>query len=143
MYEEEVDFCERVASAGLLVWYVPDAVVTRFVSDDANAPWRHALAQVNRVRRDRRHGRAGRRRTQLVVEDLMRLHRARSRAALRAVVTGATPEQVMDRYYSGSRVAVGPQTPSTVARYAVLVGADRQSADPTGPGRLDRWSGGK
>lgn len=125
MYEEEVDFCERVAQAGLLVWYVPQAVVVRTVFGDANAPWRHALSQINRIRRESRTGRGALRRAQFVLENALRLRRARSRAALWAVITDATPDQVMRRYRDDTRIRVGPRDPSDPsmpADYVVLTG---------------------
>lgn len=120
MYEEEVDFCERLAHAGLLVWYVPEAIVTRVVSSDANAPWRHALSQINRIRRESTNGGGGLRRSQFVIENLLRLRRARSRAALWAVLRNATPQQVMGRYHPGSDIEVGPVAPSSPTTYSVL-----------------------
>jgi Predicted glycosyltransferases len=128
MYEEEVDFCQRVAQAGLRVWYVPDAVVTRAVFSDANAPWRHALSQINRIRREDHSGGGSLRRTQFVLENLLRLWRPRSRAALWAVITNATPGQVIHRYRPGSQIEVGAATPSAPAPYAVLSASGNTAA---------------
>ncbi len=129
MYEEEVEFCERVQHDGRLVWYVPDAVVTRIVSSDANAPWRHALSQINRIRRDDRAGRGSLRRAQFVVENVLRLRRARSRAALWAILTGASPAAVMHRYHPDASIEVGAVRPLGTATFRLLP-PSRQVDDP-------------
>lgn len=119
MYEEEVDFCERASHVGFRVWYTPAAVVTRIVAPDADAPWRHALSQVNRLRREHDTWRGSVRRVQFVVENSLRLHRPRSRAALWAVLHRATPLEVMGRYHPNARIAVGPAAPVQPTPYEV------------------------
>lgn len=140
MYEEEVDYCERLSRHGLLIWYTPGAVVVRAVSSDANAPWRHALSQINRVRRESMSGRGSLRRAQFVIENILRVRRARSRAALWAVLSNATPQQVMNRYRPGSDIAVGPAVPAAPAPYGVLAGAAVRHGDAAAP--LDVSVGG-
>lgn len=106
MYEEEVEYCLRVADAGFALRLCPDAAATRIVGAGQPASWRYGLMRVNRVRLlRRRHGRAWvfLYRLALVIGDAMRAvcGRREARAGLWAVLTEATPSAVILRYPPG------------------------------------------
>ncbi len=90
LYCEETDYSRRLRAAGLAIRYVPDAVVRHRGGGSGTAPELTALNTVNRVRYYRKHhGRlAGAAfRATVVVHELLRVHRAPNRLALRAVLS--------------------------------------------------------
>ncbi len=110
LYEEEVDFCARAAAVGFNTWYTPGSTAVRVVGQDDAAPWRQALMRRNRVRVTGQKSRAQAAlvAAALVAGDLARavLGRAEARAGVWAVLTRATPAEIMSRYAPPSTVSV-------------------------------------
>lgn len=90
LYSEETDYCRRLRAAGAQIRVVPEAVVRHQGAGSGSSDGLHALLEVNRVRYFRKwHGAAAATAFAAVVvlNNLLRSHRARSRAALRALVS--------------------------------------------------------
>ena len=123
MYEEEVEFCTRVASYGGLLHYCAGARAVRLVDGPREAPWREALMKTNRVRLLGRRGRAVRAsaRLGLFVWGLLRAAAGRpeGRAVVWALARMARPEEIMDRYAPAIEPVVA--RPGDPASRAVLV----------------------
>ena len=123
MYEEEVEFCTRVAGHGGLLHYCVGARAVRLVDGPREAPWREALMKTNRVRLLGRRGRAVRMsaRLGLLVWGLLRaaVGRPEGRAVVWALARMATPEGVMNRY--GPMVEPVVARPGDAASRAMLV----------------------
>lgn len=92
LYSEETDYCRRLRGVGAAIRFVPDAVVHHRGAGSGSSDALHALQEVNRVRYFRKwHGHvttvgfAG----AVVLNSVIRAHRSRSRAALRALVTSS------------------------------------------------------
>lgn len=114
LYEEEVDFCERVHNCEFKVRYCPQATATRVVGDGGTAPWIQALMRVNRLSHMRRR-RAVRAAlamgAALLVGDLLRslLGRTESRAGAWALLSGAGVRDVLRRYRPTAEVILSDQ----------------------------------
>lgn len=90
LYSEEVDYCRRLREAGYRIRYVPDAVADHRGGGSGSGPALTALGAVSRLRYYRRHhGRlaASLFRSVLVLQHLLRSHRAAERYALRTVLS--------------------------------------------------------
>lgn len=93
LYSEETDYCRRLRAAGAQIRFVPEAVVRHQGAGSGSSDALHALLEVNRVRYYRKwHGvlTATAFAAVVVLNNLLRSHRARSRAALRALVSPTT-----------------------------------------------------
>lgn len=89
LYSEETDYCRRLRAAGVSVRFVPDAVVVHEGGGSGTSDALYALLEVNRVRYFRKwHGPVAAALFTLVVilNNLLRAHRSRSRHALRALL---------------------------------------------------------
>lgn len=90
LYSEETDYCRRLRAAGTEVRYVAGAVVSHRGGGSGTSDALHALLEVNRVRYFRKwHGAVGTAAFAAVVvlNNMLRCHRSRSRAALRALLS--------------------------------------------------------
>lgn len=90
LYSEETDYCRRIRQAGCAIRFEPRAVVVHRGAGSGTSALLHALMQVNRVRYYRKwHGApaticfAG----VVLLHNLLRAHRAQSRAALLALLS--------------------------------------------------------
>lgn len=89
LYSEETDYCRRVRRTGAVIRFIPEAVVTHRGGGSGTSEALHALQEVNRVRYFRKwHSRSGTAPFAAVVilNNLLRCHRSRSRVALRALL---------------------------------------------------------
>ena len=89
LYSEETDYCRRLRSAGTEIHYLPDAVVVHRGGGSGSSDALHALREVNKVRYfDKWHGSFATTafRGVIVLDNLLRIHRSRSRAALGALL---------------------------------------------------------
>lgn len=89
LYSEETDYCRRLRRTGAAIRFVPDAVVTHRGGGSGTSEALHALQEVNRVRYYRKwHSMPGTAPFAAVVilNNLLRCHRSRSRVALRALL---------------------------------------------------------
>lgn len=89
LYSEETDYCRRLRRTGAAIRFVPDAVVTHRGGGSGTSEALHALQEVNRVRYFRKwHSMPGTAPFAAVVilNNLLRCHRSRSRVALRALL---------------------------------------------------------
>ena len=89
LYSEETDYSRRLRAAGAKVRYVPGAVVSHRGGGSGTSDALHALLEVNRVRYFRKwHGplASAAFAAVVVLNNLLRCHRSRSRAALRALL---------------------------------------------------------
>lgn len=89
LYSEETDYCRRLRDNGTPVHFVPDVVVSHRGGGSGTSDQLHALLEVNRVRYFRKwHGAlaTGAFAAVAVLNNLLRIRRARSRAALRALL---------------------------------------------------------
>lgn len=92
LYSEETDYCRRLRDLGVVIRFVPDAVVRHRGAGSGTSDVLHALQEVNRVRYFRKwHGSlatagfAG----VVILNSVFRAHRPRSRAALRALLSSS------------------------------------------------------
>lgn len=89
LYSEETDYCRRLRAAGSEILFVPHAQVTHRGGGSGSSDALHALQEVNRVRYFRKwHSTpaAAAFTAVAILNSLLRCHRPRSRAALRALL---------------------------------------------------------
>lgn len=92
LYSEETDYCRRLREAGRQIRLVPNAVVTHRGGGSGSSDALHALLEVNRVRYFRKWHRwptATVFATVAVLNNTLRCHRSRSRAAMAALLSPA------------------------------------------------------
>lgn len=92
LYSEETDYCRRLRAAGSRIRYLPAARVVHRGAGSGSSDTLHALLEVNRVRYFRKWHRAPATAAfagVTVLNNLLRSHRPRSRAALRALLRPA------------------------------------------------------
>ena len=93
LYSEETDYCRRLRCSGTGVYYSPAAVVSHRGGGSGTSDALHALLEVNRVRYFRKWHQplaAGVFAAVVVLNNLLRIRRSRSRAALRALLFSST-----------------------------------------------------
>lgn len=89
LYSEETDYCRRLREAGTSVRFLPDAVVSHRGGGSGTSDQLHALLEVNRLRYFQKWHRTlatGAFGAVVMLNNLLRIHRARNRAALRALL---------------------------------------------------------
>ncbi|UFU02383.1 glycosyltransferase family 2 protein [Ruania suaedae] len=92
LYSEETDYCRRLRTAGASIRFLPEAVVSHRGGGSGTSDALHALQEVNRTRYfGKWHGRAAAAAftAVAVLSNVLRCHRPRNRAALRALLSPA------------------------------------------------------
>lgn len=90
LYSEETDYCRRLRDNGTPVHFLPDVVVSHRGGGSGASDQLHALLEVNRIRYFRKwHGPLATVvfAAVLVLNNVLRIRRTRSRAALRALLS--------------------------------------------------------